>query len=51
LAHAGGFDELLLFLVPVVMFIVVFRLARGRSEDGKGDGAGESDGRGERESG
>lgn len=32
IAHQGGWDELLLFLVPVLVFVVIFQVARGRSE-------------------
>jgi hypothetical protein len=30
LGHAGGGDELLLVLVPILVFMAVFRLVRGR---------------------
>jgi hypothetical protein len=29
LAHAGGGDELLLTLIPVLVFMLVYRLVRG----------------------
>ena len=32
LAHAGGGDELLLALVPVLVFMSVYRLVRGPEE-------------------
>jgi hypothetical protein len=33
LAHAGGIDEMLLMLAPVVSFMLARRLARGRPAD------------------
>jgi hypothetical protein len=32
LAHAGGIDELLFTVVPVLVFVLVFRLARGKRD-------------------
>lgn len=29
-AHAGGFDEMLLVILPLIVFNIVYRLARGR---------------------
>jgi hypothetical protein len=39
LAHAGGIDELLFAVVPVLVFVLVFRVARGnrdREDDEEG---------------
>jgi hypothetical protein len=33
IAHAGGGDELLLALVPVLVFMAVFRLVRGPGQE------------------
>ncbi len=33
LAHAGGIDEMLLMLAPVLSFMIVRRVARGRPAD------------------
>jgi hypothetical protein len=33
LAHAGGIDEILLIVLPLVVFTLTYRLARGRVPD------------------
>ena len=43
LAHAGGIDELLFAVVPVLVFVLLFRVARGnrnREDDEEGRPAG-----------
>jgi hypothetical protein len=32
LAHAGGIDEMLLVLAPTIIFLLLYRLIRGREE-------------------
>jgi hypothetical protein len=43
LGHAGGGDELLLALVPTLVFMSVYRLVRGPNQD-EGDRSPSSDG-------
>jgi hypothetical protein len=35
LAHAGGIDEILLIVLPLVVFTLCYRLARGRAAEPK----------------
>jgi hypothetical protein len=33
IAHAGGWDELLMGVLPVLVFLVVYRAIRGRASE------------------
>jgi hypothetical protein len=35
LAHAGGIDEILLIVLPLIIFTLSYRLARGRVPEPK----------------
>jgi hypothetical protein len=39
LAHAGGIDELLLIVLPWIVFMITYRLARGRIVEAAEDDA------------